>query len=396
MQSSPRFANLPDYAFPRLRKLLDGYAPGGPVLNMSIGEPQHGVPDFVGDVLAAGLTDFGKYPPNEGTPELRQAIAGWIGRRYGVALDAEHEVTPVSGTREGLFNAVLALCPAEKRGRRAAVLLPNPFYQCYAAAAAAAGAEAVFVPATAETGFLPDYTMVPEEILERTAMAFLCSPANPQGAVASRAYWRGLLNLAAEWDFQVLADECYGEIYRETPPPGVLEVAGADRSRVLAFHSLSKRSNLPGLRSGFVVGDAGAIAAINRLRSYGGAPMPLPVQAVSARAWGDEAHVAATRALYNAKFDLAAEVLGNLPGFRLPEAGFFLWLSVPDGEATALRLWRDKGLRVLPGSYLSRPNSAAFGGDDPGRCFVRAAMVAPIGEIARGLAAIRDVLNSNS
>lgn len=390
MDGPERFSNLPDYAFPRLRKLLDAHAPGGEPIAMTIGEPQHAFPEWVSGVIAEHAAEFGKYPPNEGTPELLAAISGWLARRYGVRLGPER-LMALNGTREGLFNAVLALCPETRGGRRPAVLMPNPFYQVYAVAALAVGAEPVYVPATAATGFLPDYGALPDELLDRVAVVFLCSPANPQGAVASRAYWAELLRLAEKHDFLIFADECYSEIYRDAPPPGVLEaasVAGADPERVYAFHSLSKRSNLPGLRSGFVAGGAQGIARMRQLRSYAGAPLPLPLQRVAERAWTDEAHVEANRALYRAKYEAADSIFARVQSYRAPEAGFFLWLPVDDGEAAALRLWRETGVRVLPGAYLGRE----VGGDNPGRGYLRVAMVASNEEMQRGLIRLRDCL----
>lgn len=388
-----RFSDLPDYAFPRLRKLLDGHAPGGPAIDMTIGEPKHPMPAFVGEVLADNLDGFGKYPPNDGTPELLAAIQGWIARRYGVTVDGASQVMALNGTREGLFNALIAVCPEEKRGRRPVVLVPNPFYQVYAVAALAIGAEPVFVPATAETGFLPDYESLPAEVLDRTAVAYLCSPANPQGAVAGRDYWARLIALAEKHDFKIFADECYSEIWNGSPPPGALEVAagqGADPERVAIFHSLSKRSNLPGLRSGFVASGPENIARIRKLRSYAGAPLPLPIQRVSERVWADEAHVQANLALYAEKYAIAAQVFAGMQGFRLPEGGFFLWLPVDDGEAAAVRLWRETGVRVLPGAYLARDT----GGLNPGKGYIRVALVAPRDEMQRGLIGLRDCLFS--
>lgn len=392
MDQPERFSNLPEYAFPRLRKLLDAHQPGGAPIAMSIGEPQHPFPAWVPEVIAAHAGGFGKYPPNEGSPELLASIAGWLQRRYGVALGPER-LMALNGTREGLFNAVLALCPEAKRGKRPAVLTPNPFYQVYAVAALAVGAEPVYVPATAANGFLPDYAALPAEVLDRTAIAFLCSPGNPQGAVATRDYWAELLALAERHDFIVLADECYSEIYRDTAPPGILaaaEAAGADPERVFAFHSLSKRSNLPGLRSGFVAGGAGGIARLRQLRAYAGAPLPLPLQRVAERAWGDEAHVAGNRALYGEKYRIADAVFAGLQAYRPPEAGFFLWLPVADGEAAALKLWRETGVKVLPGAYLGR----AVRGENPGQGYLRVAMVAPKDEMRRGLELLRGCLYS--
>ena len=385
-----RFLNLPEYAFPRLRKLLDSHAPGGDVITMTIGEPQHPVPDFVGPILAAHVADFGKYPPNEGTPELLEAIGGWLKRRYGVDVGPER-LMALNGTREGLFDACLALCPETKAGRRPVVLMPNPFYQVYAAAALSVGAQPVYVPATAATGFLPDYAALPVETLDRVALAYLCSPANPQGSVASRDYLADVLALAEKHGFTVLSDECYSEIWRTAPPPGALQVAaetGADPERVAVFHSLSKRSNLPGLRSGFVAGGPEAIRRFRQLRSYGGAPVPLPIQRVSEKAWSDEAHVEANRALYQQKFRAADEVFAGMQGYRGPEGGFFLWLPVADGEAAALKVWTQVGVRVLPGAYLGRD----AGQGNPGKGYIRVAMVAPTEEMQRGLIGLRDCL----
>ena len=385
-----RFSNLPDYAFPRLRKLLDAHAPGGEQISMTIGEPRHPMPGFVGPILAEHLAGFGVYPPNDGTPELLAAISGWIGRRYGVSV-VEDRIMALNGTREGLFNAAVALCPEQKRGKKPVVLMPNPFYQVYAVAALTVAADPVYVNATAQTGFLPDFASLDAETLDRTAIAYICSPANPQGAVASRDYWADLLALAEKHDFLILADECYAEIWRDAPPVGILQVAaevGADPERVFTFHSLSKRSNLPGLRSGFVAGGVEGIARIRKLRSFAGAPLPLPIQRVSEAAWNDDAHVAESLALYHAKFALADQVFAGMQGWQPPAGGFFLWLPVEDGEAAALKLWQETGVRVLPGAYLSRDTA----GGNPGKGYIRVALVAPQEETQRGLIKLRDCL----
>lgn len=385
-----RFSNLPEYAFPRLRALLDSHPSGGAPIAMTIGEPRHPMPDFVGPILAQTIEGFAIYPPNDGTPELLAAIAGWVQRRYDVALNP-NQIMALNGTREGLFNAAVALCPETNGGKRPVVLMPNPFYQVYAVAALAMGAEPIYVPATAATGFLPDYASLPREVLDRTAIAYLCSPANPQGAVASTDYWADLLALAEKHDFQIFADECYAEIYRSAPPPGILAVAkatGADPERALTFHSLSKRSNLPGLRSGFVAGGVQSITRIRQLRAFAGAPLPLPVQKVSEAAWKDEAHVQASRALYAEKFALADRIFDGMQGYQPPQAGFFLWLPVQDGETAALKLWRETGVRVLPGAYLSRD----VAGENPGAGYIRVALVAPKEETQRGLTQLRDCL----
>jgi len=385
-----RFSNLPDYAFPRLRKLLDAHAPGAAPIAMTIGEPRHAMPDFVGPILAANLSGFGVYPPNDGTPELLAAISGWIALRYEVTL-TEDRLMVLNGTREGLFNAVIALCPEAKAGGRPVVLMPNPFYQVYAVAALTVGAEPVYVPATAATGFLPDYGSLPKDVLDRTALAFICSPANPQGAVASADYLADLLTLAEKHDFRILADECYSEIWRDAPPPGLLQIAhqqGADPERALVFHSLSKRSNLPGLRSGFVASGPDCMARIRKLRAFAGAPLPLPLQRVAEACWADEAHVTASRALYHRKFDEADRIFAGVQGYQPPDGGFFLWLPVDDGEAATMKLWRETGVRVLPGAYLSRD----VGGDNPGKGYIRVALVATFDETRRGLTLLRDCI----
>ncbi|MCX8508913.1 MAG: aminotransferase class I/II-fold pyridoxal phosphate-dependent enzyme [Rhodobacteraceae bacterium] len=389
-----RFSNLPEYAFPRLRNLIDAYPPGGDPVAMTIGEPRHPMPPFLSEVLAAHSHEFALYPPNDGAPELLAAISGWLKRRYGAALGPER-IMALNGTREGLFDACLALCPEEKRGQRPVVLMPNPFYQPYAAAALSVGAEPVFVPATSATGFLPDYESLPPALLDRVALAYLCSPANPQGAVAPADYLERLLALAERHGFTLLSDECYSEIWRSAPPTGALEVAartGADPERVAVFHSLSKRSNLPGLRSGFVAGGAQAIRQFRQLRAYGGAPLPLPLQRVSTRAWEDEAHVIENRALYQEKFRIADRIFSGVQSYQGPEGGFFLWLPVPeqvgDGEAAALKLWRETGVRVLPGAYLARD----VNGHNPGREFIRVALVAPKEYMQRALICLRDCI----
>ena len=381
-----RFDALPTATWPRLRNLLDGQAPGGPVINMTIGEPKHKFPDWVGPALVEAMPGFNSYPDNNGAPELREAITGFLRRRYAIDLDMDSQVMVLNGTREGLFNAVVALGQTGSK-----ILIPNPFYQVYTVAAMAIGAQSVYLPARAESGFLPDLDALTPDELNQTSVFFLCSPSNPQGVVASKAYWTRLLTLAETYDFKIFADECYSEIYRTAPPPGALQVAAqmrADPERVVAFHSLSKRSNLPGLRSGFVASGSKNIARIKQLRAYAGCPVAGPIQHVSAKVWSDEAHVVANRQLYCGKFEAADRIFAGIKSYNSPEAGFFLWLPVDDDEAAALKLWTETGLRVLPGSYLGQIANE----QNPGSGYVRVALVAPKEEMQRGLTILRDCL----
>ena len=394
---NPRLDQLPEYPFPRLRTLLDHLPTPKDLAEiwMSIGEPQHAYPTLVAETMAANSHLYNKYPPNNGTPELRQAIADWLTRRYRLPagmITPERHVVAISGTREGLFMCPLVYTAPEKAGRRPAVLMPNPFYQCYAGAAIAAGAEPVYLPTDRAHDFMPDLAALDESLLARTSVFYLCSPANPQGTVASEAYLRRLVALARRFDFVLAMDECYAEIYTRAAPVGVLEVCarnGGGLDNVLAFHSLSKRSNVPGLRSGFVTGDPVLLARFLKLREYGGNPMPLPVQATSAALWREESHVIANRALYAEKFDLAERVLGNRFGFYRPVGGFFLWLDVGDGVEAAKRLWREAAVRTLPGSFLTAPDST---GPDPGHDYLRVALVPDFETTAEGLRRLAETL----
>ncbi len=387
----PHFDEMPTSPFTRLNKLLEGVTPGLEPIVMSVGEPQHAPPDFVLPTIEKHLAEFGKYPPIIGPEPMRLAIAGWVKRRYHVALDPARQILPLVGTREGLFSAAFVAVPDSKNGKQPAVLIPNPFYQAYAAAALSAGAEPIYVNATRESGFLPDFARVPRDVLARTAAVYICSPSNPEGAAADAEYWRKLFALADEFDFVVLADECYAEIYTEAVPVGALEIRSeTSRSleRLLVFHSLSKRSNLAGLRSGFVAGHAELMARFREFRNVTGPQLPLPLAAVSTAAWSDEAHVVANRALYKEKFAAAQAKLGNRFGFRIPAGSFFLWLEVGDGEAAATKLWREGGVRVLPGAYLARDTQDG----NPGKSFIRVALVNDIATTREALDRLARIL----
>jgi aspartate/methionine/tyrosine aminotransferase len=377
-----RTSALPASPFLRLNALLDGIAPGASPVALSVGEPQGPVPAFVAEILAREAAGFAKYPPINGTDALRDSIAAWLTRRFALkagAVDPAHMILPLNGTREGLFLAAFQLVPEQKNGQRPAVLLPNPFYSAYPAAALASGAEPIYVNALKETGFLPDYAALPRDVLARTAAVYIASPSNPEGAVANLAYWRMLFELSERHGFVILSDECYSEIHPEGAAPlGALEAAtrlGRGFERLMVFNSLSKRSGLAGLRSGFVAGEKGLIGRFRDLRSNAGPQVSGPIQAVSAHAWADEAHVAANQKIYRDNMRIAAQTLGNLPFFRMPDAGFFLWLETGNGVDTARRLWREAGLRVVPGAYLANESGVGKKAGNPGHEFIRVALV---------------------
>jgi len=375
---APARADLGRSPFVRLRELLGTAEPGQPAISLAVGEPQHPVPPFVAAVLAAHIDEFGRYPMNKGLDDFCAAAADWLGRRFALPrpIDPASEILVLNGSREGLFLAAIAAARfvGGRRGRPA-MLIPNPFYAAYAAGAVAANCEPVYLPATAATGFLPDLDALPEELLARTAAFFIASPANPQGAVAELAYLARLVSLARRHGFLIFSDECYSEIYTRHAPAGMLEAAGPDFANVVEFQSLSKRSNLPGLRIGFAAGDRQFLARFLELRNVAAPQVPMPTQRVAIAAYGDEAHVEDNRRLYTRKFDLADQIIGDRYGYRRPAGGFFLWLDVSaqgGDEAVALRLWREAGLRVVPGRYLARDQAD---GSNPGRGYIRVAMV---------------------
>ena len=393
------------HPFARLSRLLDSHAPGDaePIL-LSVGEPKNQPPAFVGEEIAAAGRTWSSYPPPRGTDAYRSACADWLNGRYALPagmLEQQKHILPLPGSREGLFFAVVAAVQdyGQKKGEGAAtpaVLLPNPFYHVYASSALAVGAEPVFVPATAAGSFMPDYQALDPALLDRTAFCFLNSPANPQGAAADLDYLTNLLELARKHDFVVGFDECYAEIYDSVPPAGALQAAaglGGALDHLLVFHSLSKRSSAPGLRCGFVAGDAPLIDGLDLALRVGGAGVSLPMLAAGTRLWRDEEHVAANRDYYRRNFALAERILGNRFGFRKPDGGFFLWLDVGDGEAAALKLWREAGVRVLPGAYMAE---AGPDGVNPGARYVRVALVYDAAVTEEGLNRIVRVLSDGA
>jgi aspartate/methionine/tyrosine aminotransferase len=390
--------DLPPGPFARLATLLGDEKPGKPPINLSIGDPSGTVPDFIAEALRKEAARFGNYPAIIGTEDWRAAAAGWLNRRFelGEAIRPDSHVLPLNGTREGLFSTLFPLLPTTKAGATPMVGMPNPFYQVYAAAALGTGAEPLYVPATARSGFLPDYADLPEDALRRLAAVYICSPSNPEGATADERTWQKLFELADRYDFIVLADECYADIYFGAPPVSALTARlkqHGDFCRLLTFHSLSKRSGLPGLRSGMVAGDPDLIARVRAFRNVAGPQMPGPIQAASAAAWRDEVHVAANRAAYAQKMALAARVLGNR--VRIPAGGFFLWLPTPNGEETALGLWRKEGVKVLPGAYMGREIEAGKTQSNPGFSYVRIALVSDLSTITTALERVNNFLGNH-
>jgi N-succinyldiaminopimelate aminotransferase len=365
--------------FLRVTELLAPYQPAKPLITLSLGEPQHPLPGFVAPVLAEHIADFGRYPIAKGIEPFRRAAAGWLCRRFELPrpIDPDSEVLVLSGSREGLFFAALAATRfvGERKGRPA-ILMPNPFYPAYGAGARAAGCEPIYLPATVANGFLPDLDTLDEATLARTVAMYIASPANPQGSVASRDYFGRLKKLADRHRFMIFSDECYSEIYTQTAPGSMLESAGGDFANVVAFQSLSKRSNLPGMRIGFCAGDKRFLNAFHELRNVAAPQVPVPVQHVAVAAYNDETHVEENRRLYRIKFDLADQILGNRYGYRRPAGGFCVWLDVSakgGDEAAAIKLYRDAGVRVIPGSYLARQQPD---GSNPGAGYIRLALVA--------------------
>jgi N-succinyldiaminopimelate aminotransferase len=385
--------------FVRVRRLIEGIEPGLDPIDMTIGEPRHPMPPMLQGALNEAFAGYAKYPPIQGTEELRAAIARWIGRRYPSLegqIDASAHILPLMGSREGLFSAIFPALARRRDIAKPAVLMPNPFYQAYLAAAYAGGAEAVFLSTGPSTGFLPDLDAIPYETLERTAAFYLASPSNPEGAVADMDYLRKAIAMARQHDFLLLLDECYSEVYTDAPPPGGLETAfqtQSDFANVLVFNSLSKRSNVPGLRSGFIAGDANFLRTFSGFRNVAAPQMPLPVQHASAVLWSDEAHVEASRALYRPKFDAAVEILKDVLPVKKPAGAFFLWLNMEQiggGEAAVKTFWKECGVKVLPGAYLAQTDSS---GSNPGTDYIRIALVEDLARTREALQRLASFLS---
>ncbi len=379
MDYNPRLGLLQAYPFERLRALNAGVVANADLkpIQMSIGEPGHAPPAKVVEGLARSLEGLSLYPQTKGLEALREGIASWLGWRFHLheGIDPQRHILPVNGSREALFSFVQAMLGSRQD---ALVLMPNPFYQIYEGAALLAGATPYFLATHQERNFLPDYDAIPESVWQRTSILFLCSPANPSGSVSTEATLIRLIELADRHDFIICADECYSEIYpqEDQPPPGLLQAAAAigrhGFERLMVFHSLSKRSNLPGLRSGFVAGDAELISKFLLYRTYHGSAMSVPTQIASLIAWGDEEHVRANRQAYRAKFEGVLRLLQPQIQVQAPDASFYLWLPTPiDDTQFARELWRQQHLQVLPGSFLGRD----IDGHNPGSGYVRIALV---------------------
>lgn len=375
---------LQPYPFQRLRDLFEGITPNSQYtpVNLSIGEPKHETPRIIQKSLIDNIAGLANYPTTLGSVELRQAIADWATRRYGIpALDIDKEIIPVNGSREALFALAQAVIDTSKPNP--VVISPNPFYQIYEGAAFLAGAEPYFVNTLPDNQHKMDFSTVPSTVLNRTQLVYVCSPGNPSGKVMSLDDWQELFKLSDQYGFVIAADECYSEIYFDeaNPPLGALQAAkqlGRDYSRLVVFSSLSKRSNVPGMRSGFVAGDSAIIAKFLLYRTYHGCAMSPAVQSASATAWNDEAHVVENRRLYTEKFSTITPMLKTVwPAVEMPDAAFYLWIQTnQDDTAVAIQLKRDANITVLPGSYLARDAH----GINPGKGFIRMALVAPLAE----------------
>jgi N-succinyldiaminopimelate aminotransferase len=395
---NPELAKLHPYPFEKLAQLKQGCQPPEdlPHIALSIGEPKHPTPGFITEAVITHLHGLSSYPTTAGSNELRHAIATWLDQRFKLDghINAMTQVLPVNGTREALFAFAQAVID---RNSDPAVLMPNPFYQIYEGAAILAGAEPIYLNCHADKDFIPDFDAVSEATWQRCQLIYLCSPGNPTGAVIDQQTLTKLIELAHQYDFVIAADECYSEIYQDEdqPPVGLLEAAHAagytDLSRCMVFHSLSKRSNAPGLRSGFVAGDAGIIKQFLRYRTYHGCSMPPATQAASISAWSDEAHVTHNRDLYREKFKAVLEILSPVMNVTMPEASFYLWAQTPIADTEfARQLFEQQNVTVLPGSYLGRDTAEG----NPGANRVRMALVAPLDECIEAAKRIRSLIEN--
>ncbi len=397
---NPNLDLLHPYPFQKLRDLFRGVTPNPDYspINLSIGEPKHATPDFIRRALAENLDGLANYPTTQGSDALRQAIGAWIERRYGIPpLDPNTQILPVNGSREALFAFAQAVIDTSKPDP--IIICPNPFYQIYEGAALLAGATPYFLNTTPENGFAMDFSSVPEEIWRRTQMVYACSPGNPTGKVMDIEAWTRLFDLSDKYGFIIASDECYSELYPDehVPPLGALQVAhqlgGEDYGRLVVFNSLSKRSNVPGMRSGFVAGCESILEKFLLYRTYHGCAMNPAVQAASAAAWNDEAHVGENRRLYREKFAAVTPMLQQALKVEEPDASFYLWARTPVSDTEfAKALYRDYNVTLLPGSFLAREAH----GLNPGTNFVRIALVAPLAQCVEAAERIQNLVKNST
>jgi N-succinyldiaminopimelate aminotransferase len=384
---------LNDYPFQRLNKLLKGIKipKNSKEIVLSIGEPRHKPPSFIKNILNKNYSEWGKYPPTLGMDKLNIASINWLNRRFSLSkkfINHKDNIVQLAGTREGLFNIALALSPIKKNGKKPVILIPEPFYQVYAGAARISGAMPFFVGSLRKNNFISAFSSVDKKLLERTSIIYVCAPSNPEGSALKLKEWANLISIARSYNSILIVDECYSDIYINEPPLGVLEACkklNTNLSNIVSFHSLSKRSNVPGIRSGFAVGDKYLIENFKKLRHYCAGQQPIPIQEVATALWNDDDHAEKNRKIYRRKFKLAEKIFKNHKDFYIPDGGFYIWLKVGNGEKITKELWRQKGIKVMPGAYLSKLKKS--------KAYIRIALVTNIDDTKTALKNICDILN---
>jgi aspartate/methionine/tyrosine aminotransferase len=384
---------LNDYPFQRLNNLLKNIPPpnNAKEIILSIGEPKHKPPNFIKNIINKNYSGWAKYPPTLGMEKLNIASINWLNRRFNLSkkfLNHKDNIVQLAGTREGLFNIALALNPSKKNNAKPVILIPEPFYQVYAGACRISGAEPIFVGSFKENNFIPSFSSIEKKILKRTSLIYVCSPSNPEGSALNLTEWKNLISLARRYNAALIVDECYTDIYIKNKPLGVLEACkklNTDLSNIISFHSLSKRSNVPGIRSGFAVGDKHLIQNFKKLRHYCAGQQPLPIQEVATALWNDDVHSDKNRKLYAKKFQLAREIFKNNKDFYMPDGGFYIWLKVGNGEKITKELWKQKKIKVMPGAFLSKLHSS--------KAYIRIALVSNIKDTKSALKDISDILS---
>ena len=386
-------ALLNDYPFQRLNNLLKSIEQPSSEQSiiLSIGEPNHKPPNFIRKIIDKNFSNWEKYPPTLGTKKLNNACIKWLNRRFNLPstlLNPEENILQLAGTREGLFNIALATNPKLKNKKKPIILLPDPFYQVYVGAARISGAKPIFVESLKKNRFIPNFHSLNKNTLEKVSIIYICSPSNPEGSALNIKEWKELILLVRKYNIVLVVDECYSDIYFDTPPMGVLEACTKLKlnfDNIISFHSLSKRSNVPGLRSGFAVGDKYIIKNYKKLRHYCAGQQPIPIQEAAIALWNDDLHASNNRLKYKSKFEIAKKIFGKKFDFYIPDGGFYLWLNVGNGEKITKLLWKEKGIKVMPGSYLSNSKSS--------KKFIRIALVLNIKKTEIALKNIYYLLN---